>query len=187
MNNEIRYTLRELSEATDTPARTLRYYVEQGLLPAPPRRARGTRYPEETLRRVQLIKRLRAAHFPLAEIRERLAVMSDADVADALARRGATEPLALQSGFETPTALAMVPPADAAYPLEEWRALTPPADRPTPSPIPGARSQWERILLESGVELHVQRPLSRLANKRVERILATARGLLERDQRGAEW
>jgi hypothetical protein len=55
-----------------------------------------------------------------------------------------------------------------------------------PSPAPDEagpqRSQWERVALSPDVELHVRRPLSRLANKRVERLIAIARELLEEDQ-----
>jgi DNA-binding transcriptional MerR regulator len=63
----------------------------------------------------------------------------------------------------------------------------PPASVPSPpSPAPDEagpqRSQWERVALSPDVELHVRRPLSRLANKRVERLIAIARELLEEDQ-----
>jgi len=46
---------------------------------------------------------------------------------------------------------------------------------------PGDRSQWERIVLATDVELHIRRPLSRTQNKRVERLLMLARELLEED------
>ena len=44
------------------------------------------------------------------------------------------------------------------------------------------RSQWDRISLAPDVELHIRRPLSRLQNRRVERLLAVARDILEEDQ-----
>ncbi len=44
------------------------------------------------------------------------------------------------------------------------------------------RSQWEHIALAPDIELHVRRPLSRIQNRRVERLLAIARALLEEDQ-----
>jgi hypothetical protein len=56
----------------------------------------------------------------------------------------------------------------------------------TPS---AGRSQWERVPLTSDVELHVRRPLTRDANRRVEKLLdldairAAWRGLA----RGAAW
>jgi len=38
---------------------------------------------------------------------------------------------------------------------------------------------WERIPLAPDVELHVRRPLSRTANRRVERLVTIAREILE--------
>ena len=60
-----------------------------------------------------------------------------------------------------------------------------PAPMPAPSAAPAnlaSRSQWERISLSPDVELHIRRPLSRLSNKRVERLITIARDLLEEDQ-----
>jgi len=54
---------------------------------------------------------------------------------------------------------------------------TPGAPTPTPD-----RSQWDRIGLSPDIELHVRRPLSRVQNKQVERLIALARQILEEDQ-----
>ena len=49
-------------------------------------------------------------------------------------------------------------------------------------PAPGPdRSQWDRIALTPDVELHVRRPLGRLQNRRVDRLIVIARELLEED------
>jgi DNA-binding transcriptional MerR regulator len=179
MDEDGAYSLTDLAGASGIPVRTLRYYLAQGLLPAPSRRGRLTRYPEGTLRRLQLLKRLRAAHLPLAEIRERLDVMSDADVVAALAPRGVAEQLGLKAGLDIPSVYLVRPPVD----LEPLWPASPHqvAERPS-----GGRTQWDRIFLEPGVELHVQRPLSRLASKRVERLVAIARDLLEADLEGTD-
>ena len=44
------------------------------------------------------------------------------------------------------------------------------------------RSQWDRIALTPNIEIHVRRPLGRLENKRVERLITIARQLLREDQ-----
>lgn len=185
MDADNKYSLTDLAGASGIPVRTLRYYLAQGLLPAPARQGRLTRYPESTLRRLQLVKRLRAAHLPLAEIRERLDAMSDADVTAALAPRGVAEQLSLRAGLGVPSVYVVRPPVDLEAP---WPAPPPwpaaprlPLERP-----PGARTQWDRIFLEPGVELHVQRPLSRLASKRVERLVEVAREILEADLEGTD-
>jgi DNA-binding transcriptional MerR regulator len=56
------------------------------------------------------------------------------------------------------------------------------AETPTPPGPTPDRSQWDRILLAPDVELHVRRPLTRRAHKRVERLIQIARELLEEDQ-----
>src|SRR5918992_1708273 len=71
------YDLNELSEAAGVTPRTVRYYVQQGLLPAPSTRGPGTRYDRAHLDRLQLIRRLQREHLPLAEIRRRLEGLDD--------------------------------------------------------------------------------------------------------------
>jgi DNA-binding transcriptional MerR regulator len=59
-----------------------------------------------------------------------------------------------------------------------------PASSTEPAPTATAtaqRSQWDRISLAPDIELHIRRPLSRLQNKRVERLIAIARELLEEE------
>lgn len=59
-------------------------------------------------------------------------------------------------------------------------AEPPAAFRPAPT-AQATRSQWERIALAPDIELHVRRPLSRIQNRAVDRLLAVARQLLEED------
>lgn len=56
-----------------------------------------------------------------------------------------------------------------------------PGDPKTEPPSP-ERSQWERLVLGPNIELHVRRPLSRLEQRRVERLIAIARQVLNEDQ-----
>lgn len=167
------YAITDLADASGIPVRTLRYYLAQGLLPAPVRKGRLTRYPASTLQRLLVLKRMRAAHMPLAVIRERLDAMPDEEFRDP-AVRGIERQMALSVGRDLPPASVTQPPDD----LEAfWRASPRMfAERPS-----GSRTQWERIFLEPGVELHVQRPLDRLASKRVDRLVGFARELAEVD------
>lgn len=49
----------------------------------------------------------------------------------------------------------------------------------TPEPaLTAERSQWDRIALTNDIELHVRRPLRRLDNRRVERLITIARQVL---------
>src|SRR3954465_8633054 len=66
------YSLNELATLAGVTPRTIRYYIEQGLLAAPEPEGPKTRYTDEHLARLLAIKRLQAAHLPLAEIRQQL-------------------------------------------------------------------------------------------------------------------
>ena len=72
---------------------------------------------------------------------------------------------------QTPLYPSAEPPHPAAPALM-------PLDAP---PTAVTRSQWERIALAPDVELHVRRPLSRIKNRAVDRLVALARQLLEED------
>src|SRR5687768_15463781 len=78
------YDLNELSAAAGVTPRTIRYYVQQGLLPSPGTRGPGTRYDRAHLERLQLIRRLQRQHLPLAEIRRRLEDLDDDGIREAL-------------------------------------------------------------------------------------------------------
>ncbi|MGQ7787968.1 heavy metal-responsive transcriptional regulator [Nesterenkonia sp. PF2B19] len=65
----------ELAEITGTTPKTLRFYEEQGLLPAAARTAAGYRdYPRRTAERIGFIHRGKAAGLTLAQIRTILEV-----------------------------------------------------------------------------------------------------------------
>ena len=81
-------TLDELCALTQTPKRTVRYYIQMGLLDRPVGETRAARYGEEHLRRLLQIKQLGAAGFSLERIRERLDVGTSAQ--DAYARPSGT-------------------------------------------------------------------------------------------------
>jgi DNA-binding transcriptional MerR regulator len=94
MDNESRYSLADLARVTGVTPRTVRYYIVQGLLPGANETGPGAWYDERHLARLQLIRELQRQHLPLAEIRSRLAVLGDDEVAELLASQStvAAEP-----------------------------------------------------------------------------------------------
>jgi DNA-binding transcriptional MerR regulator len=90
MPNSDEYTLNELCVLADLPVRTVRYYVQNGLVDKPLGETRAARYGARQLEQVLLIKKWTAAGVSLDRIRELLRG-GDAPV-PALARRaGAVE------------------------------------------------------------------------------------------------
>jgi DNA-binding transcriptional MerR regulator len=190
-DHESRYTLTELADLAIVTPRTIRYYIAQGLLSGPASSGPGAKYGDDDLARLRLIKRLQAEHLPLAEIRQRLAGVSD-EALDAFFR---TPPPAPQdSALEYIRRITSQPRAAEAPALYRMAALTDaPTDPAAPEPLPAMappapvpdvrleRSQWERIDLAPDVELHIRRPLARATAKRVDRLISIARDLLEED------
>ena len=75
------FTLDELCTLTDLPRRTVRYYVQRGLLPAPEFRGPDTAYGEEHLHRLKAIRVLQERHLPLDAIEATLASRSPEEIA----------------------------------------------------------------------------------------------------------
>jgi len=186
MPTDAGYAITDLASLAGVTPRTIRYYVSVGLIPAPDQAGRAARYSEDHLRRIRLIRRLQEQHLPLAEIRSRLSSLTDDDVASALT---APEPEPTGSALDYIRSIASRPAPRAAEASTIWHtedAAAPAIARPLPAPAPSPAyatkpiaAVWERIPLAPDVELHVRRPLSRTAHKRVERIINIAREILE--------
>lgn len=84
------YQLSELCALVDLPIRTVRYYVQQGLVDRPDGETRAARYGQNHLDQLLLIKKWTAAGLSLDRIRELLAG-ADATVPERESRRGTVE------------------------------------------------------------------------------------------------
>ncbi len=141
--------LTALAEESGVSPRTIRYYVQQGLLPSPGTRGPSTRYDRGHLDRLQLIKRLQRQHLPLAEIRRRLEELDDDGVRLALESLPAEPPrtsaldyvrqvLAGAVGPAEPPEPAAIAPASAAPDAEPEPFESPARARFAPPPPTGA-------------------------------------------------
>src|SRR5678815_5506524 len=69
---EPRYAIQDLADLADVSRRTVRYYVQEGLIPAPLGVGRGRHYEQAHLDRLLQVKELQAAGRTLDEIRATL-------------------------------------------------------------------------------------------------------------------
>ena len=193
------FDLNKLSDHAGVTPRTVRYYIQQGLLPSPGSPGPGAKYHEGHLLRLQLIRRLQKEHLPLSEIRKQLESMSDDDVGRALQTPSVRSPVVeyvqrvLSEKSELrpsvrherrPSAREVRQPRPSDAPREQAFEMLSAESRLEPGPPPPAaaeRSQWDRVSLTPDIELHVRRPLARSQNKIVEKLLDYARRLLEED------
>ena len=189
------YDLPQLASRAGVSIRTVRYYIQQGLLPSPEARGPGAHYTEEHLERLQLIKRLQREHLPLAEIRRILenwssegkkwgaapGPLSAKDYIHSVL--GRSEPPRENDFVEMSRTQASfaIPSSVLEAPADYERFVV--AEAPPPKPAkPPDRSQWERVTLATDIELHIRRPLSRELNKKLGALLEAAREILKEDQ-----
>jgi DNA-binding transcriptional MerR regulator len=166
------YDLNELADSAGVTVRTVRYYIQQGLLPAPEAQGPSTRYGQGHLDRLLLIRQLQREHQPLAEIRAQLEGLRDEDVSRVLHTSRPSKRPSSAVDYVRSVLSASAPSARL-----ETRSAEPPRTPSTP-----VKSQWERISLAPDVELHVRRPLTREANRRVEKLLDLARQILQEEE-----
>lgn len=206
------YTITDLAKLTGLNVRTIRYWISQGLVPASGESGPGAHYGQGHLDRLQLIKRLQGEYLPNAEIRRRITPLSDAEVAEVLDEPTATPHRPTTSALDYVRGLLGsagkaepdAAPAQSTPPPLAARARRAP-DAPSASsvgriiqlreapaselampketePTTPERSQWERLSLGPDIELHIRRPLSRIEQRRVERLITIARQVLGEDQ-----
>jgi DNA-binding transcriptional MerR regulator len=170
-----RYRLEELAREAGISPRTVRYYVQRGLLPAPVFRGKDTAYDEDHLVRLRAIRRMQEAFFPLDAIASDLAGLSRQEVqriADAYDSEAAVGP---KSDPEPPAARPILggrTSSTASAAEGTARGSKSGAGRRASL---DART-FERIELAPGVELSVASDVSDEARRLVERILTEVLG-----------
>lgn len=169
------WKLPELAAEAGVSPRTVRYYVQRGLLPAPPFRGPDTVYGEEHLLRLKAIRALQARFLPLDAIQVELARL-DADALRRLAESGpVTEPVPAP-----PAAPAPVKALEKALEVEpEASAARPPGSRAGSQARVAGYQRWE---LAPGLELH----LAETADAKVRGLAEKVRALIEQSHEGEE-
>jgi DNA-binding transcriptional MerR regulator len=79
-----RYSIADLERETDISARTIRYYVSEGMLPPAYGRGPSATYDLGHLLRLQMIGRLKREGLSLGEVKSRLERMDDEEIAGLL-------------------------------------------------------------------------------------------------------
>ena len=72
-NAPVKFSLAELADLTECPARTIRFYIAKGLLPAPFKAGRGASYGEAHILRIREIRDWQAKGLTLTEVAHKLA------------------------------------------------------------------------------------------------------------------
>jgi DNA-binding transcriptional MerR regulator len=182
------YDIKELCAETGVTARTVHYYIQQGLLPPAGSQGPGAKYDHGHVARLKLIKLLQKEHLPLSEIRCRLETLDDSKVQALVTEHSSRKRPANSSAVEyirsVLTGTRHLPSQPAARDLLQGPAAAPSLeDRKAAYSTHrlAERSQWERITLAPDVELHIRRPLSRSQNQKIEALIQHARETLKEE------
>lgn len=119
MDNKI-FKLNELAQLTDLPVRTIRYYIQLGLVARPVGEGRAAHYTADHLKQILEIRQLTSAGVSLDRIRDILAG-AETPVPPRPRAPGAVEVrshILLAPGVEL-----QINPAEAAWPPEKIRTL----------------------------------------------------------------
>ena len=157
------WKLAELASEVGVSPRTVRYYVQRGLLPAPPFRGPDTVYGEEHLLRLKAIRVLQGRFLPLDAIQVELSRLSP-DALRALAESGGT-----------PVPAVAPAPLKAPEPAEKEEAARPPGSRADSQAKVAGYQRWE---LAPGLELH----LAETADAKVRALVERVRALIEQSE-----
>ena len=137
------YNIDSLARRAGLTRRTVRYYVQRGLLEPPQGGGRGSYYTEEHLRRLERIRSWAEQGVPLLHMKA-----------------------LLESGIEPTGELAQTEAGAPAQGVGAERAAS-------SLPLPRSGIAYERMVLADGVELHVRRgalPPWGLSPERLERV-----------------
>lgn len=156
------WKLAELAAEAGVSPRTVRYYVQRGLLPAPPFKGPDTVYGEEHLRRLKAIRVLQARFLPLDAIQVELARLSP-------------DELKTLAEAQLPTDILPPPPPALPEPAKASEVSTPgPVSASGQAPMAGYR-RWE---LAPGLELH----LADSADEKTRALADRVRALIEQSE-----
>ena len=171
--------LKQLCTLAGVTSRTVYFYIQQGLLPHAGTHGPGAKYERRHLARLQLVKLLQREHLPLAEIRERLQGLSDAQVEQAVAETSSAPPTSSADDALGYVRQLLAKGTTSPRPPQDTAGTAPPRPAAPRRRSGWDRSQWDRIALTPDVEIHIRRPLTRERNRHVERLLEEARRIMK--------
>jgi len=185
--------IHELADQAGVSVRTIRYYISQGLLPAPEPKGRYATFNEDYRLRLELIRRLKEAFLPLKEIRDRIAGLDPAQVQSLLDQLESGSPnINLEQNFmlaePPPASYGPKPLSNALDYLSQVMGTQgatrsrPRSNSPVPPPTvrPQTRSPqevetWQRIVLAPGVELNIRTSEEPYFRERIRQIVEFAK------------
>lgn len=159
--NNKRYTISELEHLTKYKKRTIHYYSKNRIIPRPHGAGVGSFYSEVHLLRLNLLKHMKKSHLKLTGIKEAFDGMSIEELRDLYSRVKSENPEWKKSSLEN----WIVQNSESEIPLfQKTMSIN---ESVTPYGLKSnylenikrkkpAITQWERIVLDDGIELQIR-------------------------------
>ena len=206
---ETKLTLEDLADQSGLPIRTIRYYIQEGLLDGPDTHGKFASYSPEHLDRLELISRLKdRTHLPLEEISKLLRhgtpeqIQQMRDILNQPAGRvliiNTDEPQDEVSNDAGASALDYIRNIDRVQYNTRVMQDSPVFSAPEISKTKSLRSSpafgeiqdraktreenWQRIWITDGIELHIRATREKQLKRKIQEFVAYARELF-----GKEW
>lgn len=207
------FTLEELENMSGLSIRTLRFYIQEGLLPGPDTRGKFARYSQKHLDTIHFIHRLKDLHIPLLQIRHLLDTLSSEDIERIIQSRTEnnfnlsspqffikSDELEESSEHQQKSSaldyIRSLENLQGSLKINESinRYKPPSAPIRAPAPLKDANMNkpmrtgetWQRIHLAEGVELQVRQPMGMEKEQMVEELIDNARQLFRKTNKKGE-
>lgn len=187
------YTIQELAERCGVTPRTIRFYIEEGLLPPPLQEGRIGLYTDEHVERLELIRQLKEAFLPLREIHRLVNSLSSAEIRALLETLPRTPQAAPSEDIESravgQSALDYIRSLQKGVTREEDTTSSPQsyhevrtallrkARREQLAPDEEEFARWQRIIIVPGLEIHIRESNDYHFVSRVRQLVEFARRL----------
>ena len=166
-----RYSIQELSELTGFSRRTIRYYIQEGLLEPPAGRGRGGYYYDSHLNILSKIRQLQNQGLKLGSIAQIL-----------------KDPLTETLGKHIPDPDIRFKAASADSAVDEIASFAresfAESKEAAASPAPPAREIWVNYSIVDGVALCIRRDIDIKHRKLVDQVLRLAGAILKKSAKG---
>lgn len=196
-------TLEDLAKQSGLSIRTLRFYIQEGLLPGPDTRGKYASYSRQHVEQLELIQRLKARYLPLDHIRQLLENLTPEGVNEMLQLQESLSPAneeKIMAKLEDPhAAIAGSSALDYIRGLEKSHEIIQEMQPPfAPQPVTKKKKNynainnnagkkvlrqrpieesWERLILSEGVELHVRSTRMKDIRAEIKSLIEFARDL----------
>ena len=180
-------TIEDLANQSGLPLRTLRFYIQEGILQRPDTRGKFARYSQQHLDRIELIRRLKDLRTPIQEIKQMLENISEEELHQLLKYQDmvASQFTTLQTGPLNERRISEAGKSALDYIQNIFPDIAKDASGDTRmtlrSPLRNIdagkgvkRTQqetWRRIVIADGIELNIREPRNRDEEVKIEKLV----------------